>query len=116
LTSSVSEQALILPQEETHLLQPEFWTSRPDDGLCDDLPVSRKVTLGAGWVLTDDAIQNADIKNLAIGLARNRPGRIFLSYLTEPGGLRNPAAGRKMEALERCILAAAPSDYARQRC
>ena len=36
------------------------------------------VEVGAGFaVLTEESIRSADIKGLATGLARSRPGRIF---------------------------------------
>ena len=106
LTTSVSERALILaPQGRDAFIAARILDEAGlTTDICDDLPkLVEQVTLGAGVaVLTDDAIQNADIKNLANWVGSQPPWSDFpFVLLTERGGglERNPAAGRQMEAL-----------------
>jgi len=72
--------------------------------ICDDLPrLVEEVSSGAGVaVLTDDAIQSADIKKLAKCVSSQPPWSDFpFVLLTECGGglERNPAADRQMGVL-----------------
>ena len=72
--------------------------------ICDDLPrLVEEVSSGAGVaVLTDDAIQSADIKKLAKWVSSQLPWSDFpFVLLTERGGglERNPAADRQMGVL-----------------
>jgi signal transduction histidine kinase/ActR/RegA family two-component response regulator len=72
--------------------------------ICEDLPrLVEVVASGAGVaVLTDDAIQSADIKNLANWVSSQPPWSDFpFVLLTERGGglERNPLADRQMGAL-----------------
>jgi signal transduction histidine kinase len=106
LTSSVSERALILaPQGRDAFIAARILDEAGlTTDICDDLPeLVKEVTLGAGVaVLTDDTIQNADIKNLVNWVGSQPPWSDFpFVLLTERGGglERNPAAARQMEAL-----------------
>jgi signal transduction histidine kinase len=106
LTSSVSERALILaPQGRDAFIAARILDEAGlTTDICDDLPkLVEELTLSAGVaVLTDDAIQNADIKNLVNWVGSQPPWSDFpFVLLTERGGglERNPAAARQMEAL-----------------
>jgi signal transduction histidine kinase/CheY-like chemotaxis protein len=106
LTSSVSERALILaPQgRDAFIAARILGEAGLTTDICDDLPkLVEQVTLGAGVaVLTNEAIQNADIKNLVKWVGSQPPWSDFpFVLLTERGGglERNPAASRQMEAL-----------------
>ena len=106
LTSSVSERALILaPQGRDAFIAARILDEAGlTTDICDDLPkLLEEVTLGAGVaVLTDDTIQNADIKNLVGWVGAQPPWSDFpFVLLTERGGglERNPTAARQMEAL-----------------
>jgi signal transduction histidine kinase len=106
LTSNVSERALILaPQGRDAFVAARILDEAGlTTDICDDLPkLVEEVTLGAGVaVLTDDTIQNADIKNLVNWVGSQPPWSDFpFVLLTERGGglERNPAAARQMEAL-----------------
>jgi len=106
LTTSVSERALILaPQgRDAFIAARILGEAGLTTDICDDLPkLVEEVTLGAGVaVLTDDTIQNADIKNL-VGWVGSQPSWSDFPFvlLTERGGglERNPTAARQMEAL-----------------
>ena len=106
MTGSVSERALILaPQGRdafvaARILEEASLAAK----ICDDLPkLVEEVALGAGVaILTDDAIQNADLKFLANWVGAQPPWSDFpFVLLTERGGglERNPAASRQTEAL-----------------
>jgi signal transduction histidine kinase len=106
LTTSVSERALILaPQGRDAFIAARILDEAGlTTDICDDLPkLVEELTLSAGVaVLTDDAIQNADIKNLVNWVGSQPPWSDFpFVLLTERGGglERNPAAARQMEAL-----------------
>ena len=106
MTSSVSERALILaPQGRDAFIAARILDEAGlTTDICDDLPkLLEEVTLGAGVaVLTDDTIQNADIKNLVGWVGSQPPWSDFpFVLLTERGGglERNPTAARQMEAL-----------------
>ena len=106
MIGSLSERALILtPQGRdafvaTRILQEAGLVAE----ICDDLPdLVDKVAAGAAVaVLTDDAIQSADIKDLAHWVNAQPIWSDFpFVLLTERGGglERNPAADRQMEVL-----------------
>ena len=85
MTSSVSERALILaPQGRDAFIAARILDEAGlTTDICDEIPkLVEQVTLGAGVaVLTDDAIQNADIKNLANWVGSQPPWSDFpLSY------------------------------------
>ena len=106
MSDSLSERALILaPQGRdafvaARILHEAGFTPE----VCDDLPrLVEEVASGAGVaVLTDDAIQSADIKKLANWVSSQPPWSDFpFVLLTERGGglERNPAADRQMDVL-----------------
>jgi signal transduction histidine kinase/ActR/RegA family two-component response regulator len=106
VTDSLSERALILtPQGRdsfvaTRILQEAGLVAE----ICHDLAdLMEKVAAGAAVaVLTDDTIQNADIKDLAHWVSSQPTWSDFpFVLLTEQGGglERNPAADRQMEVL-----------------
>jgi signal transduction histidine kinase len=106
LTASVSERALILaPQGRDAFVAARILDEASLTGkICDDLPkLVEEVALGAGVaVLTDDAIQSADMKKLVNWVGAQPPWSDFpFVLLTERGGglERNPAASRQTEAL-----------------
>jgi signal transduction histidine kinase/CheY-like chemotaxis protein len=106
LTTSLSERALILaPQgRDAFVAARILHEASLAAEICADLPkLVEEVALGAGVaVLTDDTIQNADIKNLANWVSSQPPWSDFpFVLLTEHGGglERNPAADRQMETL-----------------
>ena len=106
MSTSLSERVLILaPQGRDAFVAARILNEAgltPE--ICDDLPrLVEEVSSGAGAaVLTDDAIQSADIKKLAKWVSSQLPWSDFpFVLLTERGGglERNPAADRQMGVL-----------------
>jgi signal transduction histidine kinase/CheY-like chemotaxis protein len=106
LSNSLSERVLVLaPQGRDAFVAVRILTEAGLTAeICDHLPsLVEEVSLGAGAaILTDDAIQSADIKNLAKWVSSQPPWSDFpFVLLTERGGglERNPVADRQMETL-----------------
>jgi signal transduction histidine kinase/CheY-like chemotaxis protein len=106
LTRSISERTLILaPQgRDAFVAARILHEAGLSAEICDDLlKLTEELALGAGVAaLTDDAIQTADIKDLANWVGSQPPWSDFpFVLLTERGGglERNPTAYRQMEAL-----------------
>ena len=106
MTRSISERTLILaPQgRDAFVAARILHEAGLSAEICDDLlKLTEELALGAGVAaLTDDAIQTADIKDLANWVGSQPPWSDFpFVLLTERGGglERNPTAYRQMEAL-----------------
>jgi signal transduction histidine kinase/CheY-like chemotaxis protein len=106
LTRSISERTLILaPQgRDAFVAARILHEAGLSAEICDDLlKLTEELALGAGVAaLTDDAIQTADMKDLANWVGSQPPWSDFpFVLLTERGGglERNPTAYRQMEAL-----------------
>jgi signal transduction histidine kinase/ActR/RegA family two-component response regulator len=115
LFDTISERAVILaPQGRDALVAAGILR---EGGLaadiCNDLhSLTEEIAVGAGMaVLTDDAIRNADIKNLAAWVNSQPPWSDFpFVLLTERGGglERNPGAARQTQALGNVIFLERP--------